>query len=344
MKTNIHENFCEDMNLDEVLNEPPYNLDTMEYNDFVPYDIHYITRLHYQYYSQEFKSILYCDETNFNEDYTNETDFVNNSSELRSNLLTTYEVYNLERFNESYNECYLAVEDWDYVPPKSREQIFKENRIRCEKKRCKQGLKRKLLLEKKKVEKYYTTINPNMRKMFDEFLNIGMDSKDIYLLQKACFYYRFRNFYEMIQSRNIYHYEEEISFEDKRFKEKLPKTIETIKFSLSFPTEMFLRTLVGLTIFTEIDERHEAALVYGLKKHFRFEHEQLLKRFYKNKYLFKQISQNLYDNFNNVSSRCEKFKILRHYNKYHLTKSMIIRSIRGNFFGFLLFKFYLVIF
>ncbi len=166
--------------------------------------------------------------------------------------------------------------------------------------------------------------------MFDEFLNIGMDSKDIYLLQKACFYYRFRNFYEMIQSRNIYHYEEEISCDDKRFKKKLPKTMETIKFSLSYPTEMFFRTIVGLTIFTEIDKHHGAALVHGPKKHFRFEHEQILKRFYENKYLFKQISLHLYNNFNNASSRSEKYKILRHIKKYYLTKTMIIKSIRGN--------------
>jgi hypothetical protein len=88
------------------------------------------------------------------------------------------------------NECYLVIEDWDNEPPKSREQIIIEKKKRYELKLCKQGLKRKLLVQKKKVNKYLININPEMQQKFDEFLNIGMISKDIYLLQKACLYFR----------------------------------------------------------------------------------------------------------------------------------------------------------
>jgi hypothetical protein len=60
-------------------------------------------------------------------------------------------------------------------------------------------------------------------------------------------------------------------------KKKLPKTMQTIKLSLSITTEMFLRTLIGLKILTEIDKSHETALFFGNKCLLRFGHEQILK-------------------------------------------------------------------
>ncbi len=87
-------NFCwGGINTDHAYDDyNPYDLDVMEYNYYVPYDTYYIKRLHSQYYCQEFKSILYCDEMPVDEINFDETDYNKiHSAELSSNILPTYD-------------------------------------------------------------------------------------------------------------------------------------------------------------------------------------------------------------------------------------------------------------
>lgn len=210
------------------------------------------------------------------------------------------------------------------------EDKYYKKRYRYEIKRNKQGLKRLLSLKKKVVKSYFTIQHPEQQQTFDELLKIGVHSNDIYLLQNACRKYKYENFYQMMQSRNIYHYGEKHEFRDKRVKQQRQNlTTQKIKLTLSQPTEKLLRVLLGLTIFKYIDFSHEKAINYGLKiknehePELEHEHDQLLKNFYANKYLFKQISTQLFEYYSTDSYKLGYMGFLK---KYHLTESILINS------------------
>ena len=210
-----------------------------------------------------------------------------------------------------------------------KKQTQKYNkRYRYEIKRNKQGLKRLLTLKKKQVKTYFTKQHPEQQQTFTELLKIGVHPNDIYLLQNACKKYKYENFYQILQSRNIYHYNEVHEFRDKRLKKQNNANIyhmhhtQKIKLELTTPTEKLLRVLLGLTIFKYIDKAHEKAIAYGLDMStHEHEHDKLLKKFYANTYLFKQISTQLYKYYTNDNPW-----YLNLVKKYHLTETMLINS------------------
>jgi hypothetical protein len=200
-------------------------------------------------------------------------------------------------------------------------------RNRYEVKRNKQGLKRLLTLKKKQVKTFFTKQHPEQQQTFTELLKIGVHPNDIYLLQNACKKYKYENFNQILQSRNIYHYNEVHEFRDKRVKKHnheimyFKDNTQKIKLELTTPTEKLLRVLLGLTIFKYIDKAHEKAIAYGLDMStHEHEHDKLLKKFYTNKYLFKQISTQLYTYYT------DNPWYLNHVKKYHMTETMLINS------------------
>ena len=189
-------------------------------------------------------------------------------------------------------KCQYIFENFDKIQKDEKEERFKMNkRIVFERKRnkiYKRNYLRKLYV--KITEKIQS--NTELNEFVNEMINIFNDVEDIRMLRYIVYTKNIKTLNDLLKINGLYHLKLTKNIIDKRIKLMFKRSYEGELFELKWSdkAKYFLRTLVGLTRFGDINNGHIKAIFWQRDEStVKIDIEKLTD----NQYIFKEIKSEL---------------------------------------------------